>query len=288
MKERGWRLILVFATLVLIISWIACSRAEAQVSSANIYSSFPSDFLTAQTFSVPSTSIYSSSTLSYLQEGQPATFNVHFNYYSGGSYLNQPVTVEASCDAFVGSVNQTLTIGPNENSIFVLTPTIKPEMDGTYVVIIAATVSDGSSGQVAQTQTSVNVWSTPHIEAANLLYTAASLTYGYPYGLSIVYNKYQSPQAKANQTLATIEFASAMISFNNKDWNDTGTHAQNSINLMKAADVAETGSDLTGGTTYLIRLITYPILIIAVLIIIYIIVAVYRKVYPPTNTPKES
>jgi len=286
MKEKACISILVLTITILAVSGISCLRVEAQTGSASINNYFPTDFPTAQVFLNPTSYPYSSNTVSYVLEGQAAPLYVHLNYYAGAGNLNQAVTIEASCAAFVSTVNQTLAVTQNQVFTFTLTPTIKSGIDGTYNINFIA--NDEMSDQIGQTSTSINVWSTPHVEASNLLYTAASLTYSYPYGLSIIYDKYQSPQAKANQTLATIEFASAMTSFNNKDWNGTETHAQNSINLVKAADASETASDLQGGTTYLVRLITYPIVILAVLMLVYMIVVIYRKIYPSTNKPNES
>jgi hypothetical protein len=82
------------------------------------------------------------------------------------------------------------------------------------------------------------------------------------------------------------EYAQATLAYNNKDWNGTRTHAQNAIDLINKADAAEAASSLQGRTSYLVQIGTYPLLIIAVLVMIYIAAATFRKIYPSTKPAK--
>jgi hypothetical protein len=287
----------VIATTVA-FSCFFCFTAHAQVTSGYINSYFPNDFPTVETALNPTSSIYSSNTISYLLDGQAAPVTAEFESYYNGIGITTTstgnVTIVASSPAFVSNVSQTLDITQtNEEFEYQMNSTIQQGIDGDYNVLFVAINDLGS--QVAQETTTITVWSSAHVEAANMLSTASSLIlpysyevtpYSYEYG--IIGNTFSSPEGKANQTLATIEYATAMIAYNNKDWNDTEVHAQNSINLIKAADTAESEADLQGRTVYLLQILTYPFLIITVLVMLYIIAVIYRKIYPPTKTAKAS
>jgi len=285
---RVWKLILVLIATAVAVSSFSCASVRAQITNGSISASFPNDFPTALTAPNIVSSIYSSGTTSYLLDGQSVPLNVEFESYNGngvGSSTGE-ITIIASSDAFVSAVSQTLDINETYQFFtFALNPTIKSGIDGTYTVNYVAL--NALSNQVTESQDTINIWSPTHVDAADSLYSASSLLYTYYYGITLYQgNTFQSPQAKANQTLAILEYASANIAYENKDWNGTEAHAQNSINLMEEADAAETASDLQGKTTYLVQITTYPLLIITILIMFYIIAATYRKIYPSTKTAK--
>jgi hypothetical protein len=267
--------------------------AHAQVTMGSITTpSFPSDFPTARQSIPPYVgypyNIYpSQSGTPYLLEGQPAPVNVAFQsgYYNYSSTGTGNVTLTASSDAFVSDASSTMYINQMGSSFkFTLTPTIATGIDGTYTVTFTAT--NEFVAQVAQQSTSITVWSTIHEEAADSLFIASVMVSYYPSGLISIGTRYQTAAGEANLTLASYEYAQATLAYNNKDWNSTRTHAQNATDLINKADAAEAASSLQDRTAYLVQIGTYPLLIIAILVMVYIAAATFRKVYPSTKPTK--
>jgi hypothetical protein len=287
-------LLIMLLAATMAVSRFAAFTALAQVTTGTINSpSFPSDFPTArQSISpyvgYPYNIIYGSqSGPPYLLEGNPVPVRVGFQsgYYNYSSTGTGNVTLTASSDAFVGNVSSTMYINQLGSTFtFTLTPTIKSGLDGTYSVTYTAT--NELSNQVAQQSNSITVWSTVHGEASDSLYTASVMLSPYTGGLVSIGSRYQTAGGEANLTLAMYEYAQATLAYNNKDWNGTRTHAQNTIDLINKADTAEAASNLPDRTAYLVQIGTYPLLIIAVLVMIYIAAATFRKIYPSTKPAK--
>jgi hypothetical protein len=284
-------LIVLLAATMAVLRFAAFS-AQAQVTTGYINSvSFPSDFPTAKQ-SIPPYVGYpyyvypSQSGTPYLLEGNPAPVSVRFqSYYNYSGISTGNVTLTASSDAFVENASSTMNI--NQQGVtftFTLTPTIKSGLEGTYAVLYTAT--NELSNQVAQQSNSITVWTTVHAEASDSLFTASVMVSSYQGGLISIGNRYQTAGGQANVTLATYEYAQATLAYNNKDWNDTRTHAQNATDLINKANAAEAASSLPDRTAYLVQIGTYPLLIIAVLVMIYIAAATFRKIYPSTKPAK--
>jgi hypothetical protein len=285
-------LIMLLAT-TMAVSRFAAFSAQAQVTTGSINSvSFPSDFPTARQsippyVGYPYNVIYpSQSGTPYLLEGNPAPVTVGFQSYynySGTSMGN--ITLTASSDAFVENASSTTYISQvSVTSTFTLTPTIKSGLDGTYSVTYTAT--NELSSQVAQQSGSITVWSTVHEEASDSMYTASVMLSPYTGGLISIGSRYQTAGGEANLTLAMYEYAQGTLAYTNKDWNGTRTHAQNTIDLINKADTAEAAFSLPDRTAYLVQIGTYPLMIIAVLVMIYIAAATFRKIYPSTKPAK--
>lgn len=292
MKPKTWMLLIILLAAATAVSPFTALSAQAQVTGGNINSvSFPSDFPTARQ-SIPPYVGYpyyvypSQSGTSYLLEGNPAPVSVRFqSYYNyNGTSPTGNVTLTASSDAFVENASSTMYINSSSAFTFTLTPTIKSGLDGTYSVTYTAT--NELSNQVAQQSGSITVWSTVHAEASDSLFTASVMLSSYQGGLISIGTRYQTAAGEANMTLATFEYARATLAYNNKDWNGTRTHAQNATDLINKADAAEAASSLPDRTAYLVQIGTYPLLIIAVLVMIYIAAATFRKIYPLTRPAK--
>lgn len=119
-----------------------------------------------------------------------------------------------------------------------------------------------------------------------MLYRAQILVGYYPYGIGIFGPRYEAPEARANFTMSLNEFASAMLSYNGKEWTDTKTHAENAINYMNKAELAERKfmeGSINSKIVHFLDLITYPSIIIAILLIIYIVAAIFRKIKPASS-----
>ena len=285
--------------IMLLTATMAASRftgfpAQAQVTGGNISPPyFPSDFPTAR-MSVPPYVAYPYSIISgtsgtpYLLEGNPAPVNVRFatNYYAYNFTGTGNVTLTASSDAFVEDGSLTMYIDSSSTFTFTLTPTIKSGLEGTYTVLYIAT--NELSNQIAQQSSSITVWSAVHGEASDSLFTA-SVMLSNPQGgglISMGGTRYQTSGGGANFTLASYEYAQATLAYNNRDWNGTRTHAQNATDLINKANAAEAASSLPDRTAFLVQVATYPLLIIAVLVMIYIVAATFRKIYPSTRPAK--
>jgi hypothetical protein len=282
--------------IMLLAATMAVSRfiafpAQAQVTTGSINSvSFPGDFPTARQSVPPYLGYYyvysSQSGTPYLLEGNPAPVSVGFqSYYNYSGTSTGNITLTASSDAFVENASSTMYINQvGVTFTFTLTPTIKSGLDGTYSVTYTAT--NELSNQVAQQSCSLTVWSTVHAEASDSLFTASVMVSSYQGGLISTGTRYQTAGGEANLTLASYEYAQATLAYNNKDWNGTRTHAQNATDLINKANAAEAASSLPDRTAYLVQIGTYPLLIIAVLVMIYIAAATFRKIYPSTKPAK--
>jgi hypothetical protein len=286
---KTWMLLIMLVAATMAVSGFTAFPAQAQVTAGSINSvSFPSDFPTARQSIPPYVGypyyLYSSqSGTPYLLEGNPAP--VILRFYNGYNYSGTGmgnITLTASSDAFVADVSSTMYINQvGVTFTFTLTPIIKSGLDGTYSVNYTAT--NELSNQVAQQSGSITVWSTVHGEASDSLYTASMMLSYYSGGLISIGTRYQTAGGEANMTLASYEYAQATLAFNNKDWNGTRTHAQNTTDLINKADTAEAAASLPDRTAYLVQIGTYPLLIIAVLVMIYIAAATFRKIYPSTK-----
>lgn len=291
MIPKTLTLLIMLLTAAMAASGFAAFPAQAQVTGGNIYSPyFPNDFPTAR-MSVPPYLAYpyylysSQSGTPYLLEGNPAPVNVRFYSYDSGTGTGN-VTLTASSDAFVEDASLTMYIDSSSTFTFPLTPTIKSGLEGTYTVRYIAT--NELSNQIAQQSGSITVWSAVHAEASDSLFTA-SVMLSNPQGGGLISSggtRYQTSGGGANFTLASYEYAQATLAYNNRDWNGTRTHAQNATDLINKANVAEAASSLPDRTAYLVQIGTYPLLIIAVLVMIYIAAATFRKIYPSTKPAK--
>ena len=266
--------IIILLVAVLIIGPI--NSAKAVVYSGYISVDFPSDFPTAKRHPVEFTD--------YLLEGESGKIFVHFTSYGGTGN----VTIKASSDAFTGDISVTKNVSETDKPyIFELTFTIKSGIEEkSYTVDFEARNELGDL--ISDTSVTIRVWSIDHKEAADKLFNAQmrigyySIGYYY-YGYGIARPTYKAPEAKANLTLALNEFAAAILAYHSKEWNSAKTHADNAIEYMNKADIAErkfVENSATSKTSYLLDLITYPSLIIAILLIVYIIVAIFRKIKP--------
>jgi len=206
---------------------------------------------------------------------------VHFTSHSGtGS-----VTVKASSDAFTGDSMLTKEVSEEDKSyIFELTFSLKTGIDGSYVVNVEAR---NELGNIIDTETvTIRVWSNEHKEAADILYKAQILVGYYPYGVGILGPRYEAPEARANFTLALSEFTSAMLSYDSKEWADAKTHAENTINYINKAELAERKfieGSANSKVAHFLDLIMYPSIVIAILLIIYIVAAIFRKIKPASK-----
>jgi len=277
---------LVVCVTVAVLSFPICP-VQAQVTMGSITTpSFPSDFPTARQSTPPPLAypynlISSQSGTPYVLEGQPAPISVRFQSTTGTGN----VTLTASSDAFVSNASSTMYINQMDTTFtFTLTPMIATGIDGTYSVTFTAT--NELSVQVDQQSTSITVWSTVHEEAADSLFIASVMVSYYPSAYISIGTRYQTAAGEANLTLASYEYAQATLAYNNKDWNNTITHAQNATDLINKADAAEAASSLPDKTAYLVQIGTYPLLIIAILVMVYIAAATFRKIYPSTKPPK--
>ena len=262
-------------TLLFMVELVLCSvnSVKSTVISGYISVYFPSDFPTAREHPIE----YES----YLLEGMSHRMLVHFTSYSGtGS-----VTVKASSDAFTGDSMLTKEVSEEDKSyIFELTFSLKTGIDGSYVINVEAR---NKLGDIIDTETvTIQVWSNEHKEAADILYKAQMLVGYYPYGIGILGPKYEAPEARANFTLALSEFTSAMLSYDSKEWADAKTHAENTINYINKAELAERKfieGSVNSKIVHFLDLITYPSIVIAILLIIYIVAAIFRKIKPTSR-----
>jgi len=262
-------------TLLFMVELVLCSvnSVKSTVISGYISVYFPSDFPTAREHPIE----YES----YLLEGMSHRMLVHFTSYSGtGS-----VTVKASSDAFTGDSMLTKEVSEEDKSyIFELTFSLKTGIDGSYVINVEAR---NELDDIIDTETvTIQVWSNEHKEAADILYKAQMLVGYYPYGIGILGPKYEAPEARANFTLALSEFTSAMLSYDSKEWADAKTHAENTINYINKAELAERKfieGSVNSKIVHFLDLITYPSIVIAILLIIYIVAAIFRKIKPTSR-----
>ena len=262
-------------TLLFMVELVLCSvnSVKSTVISGYISVYFPSDFPTAKEHPIG----YES----YLLEGMSHRMLVHFTSYSGtGS-----VTVKASSDAFTGDSMLTKEVSEEDKSyIFELTFSLKTGIDGSYVVNVEAR---NELGGIIDTKTvTIRVWSNEHKEAADILYKAQMLVGYYPYGVGILGPRYEAPEARANFTLALSEFTSAMLSYDSKEWADAKTHAENTINYINKAELAERKfieGSANSKVAHFLDLIMYPSIVIAILLIIYIVAAIFRKIKPASR-----
>lgn len=203
---------------------------------------------------------------------------------------NGNITIIASSYAFVSDVSQNMNVnasfGMYTSATFVLTPKIKSGIDGAFTVYYQAV---NALSEVVDNRTgTIVVWSHAHKEAADLLYAASTLVGVYPY----VFGFYgsTSAQAESHLTQATMEYALATIAFNDNDWNGSNTHAQRTIDLVETAGSSEAEYSLRDKAAFLGRTETYPLLILAMLTMIYIVTAIYRKIRPASQseTPLQS
>jgi len=275
MKIISIRKIILVITTLFITQLVLCSinSVESTVISGYISVYFPSDFPTAIKHPIG----YES----YLLEGMSHRMFVHFTSYSGtGS-----VTVKASSDAFTGDSMLTKEVSEEDKSyIFELTFSLKTGIDGSYVVNVEAR---NELGNIIDTETvTIRVWSNEHKEAADILYKAQILVGYYPYGVGILGPRYEAPEARANFTLALSEFTSAMLSYDSKEWADAKTHAENTINYINKAELAERKfieGSANSKVAHFLDLIMYPSIVIAILLIIYIVAAIFRKIKPASK-----
>jgi len=275
MENLAIRKTVLIITLLFMAELVLCSvnSVESTVISGYISVYFPSDFLTAKDHPIE----YED----YLLEGMSHRMSVHFTSYSGtGS-----VTIKASSDAFTGDSMLTKEVSEEDKSyIFELTFSLKAGIDGSYVVNVEAR---NELGDIIDTETvTIRVWSNEHKEAADMLYKAQMLVGYYPYGIGILGPRYEAPEARANFTKALSEFTSAMLSYNGKEWTGTKTHAENTINYINKAELAERKfieSSVNSKIVHFLDLITYPSIVIAILLIIYIVAAIFRKIKPTSR-----
>ena len=273
--------LLFLVTLIILNSSGLC--AQAQVKYGVIFvPSFPSDFPTASLHPIPL--FYSSSGsngMSYLLSGQVAFINVKFQYYINMvGEGNGNITLVASSYAFVGDVSQNLIsnelFGQYTIVTFVLSPTIKSGMDGTFPVFYQAVnalseVIDNETGAIV-------VWSAAHVAAADLLCEASNAVNSYSYSLGS--SGSASGHAKLSLNQGMTEYAQAAGAFDNKDWNGSNLHAQRAVGIAKAASSTEAEYNLQDKVAFFVQTETYPLLIVAALILIYVVAATYRKIRP--------
>ena len=256
--------------------------AQAQVKYGMIFvPSFPSDFPTASLHPTP---LFYSSTSSggmpYLLGGQVASINVKFeSFINMVNESNSNLTMVASSYAFVSGVNQTLnshaSFGQYTSVTFVLTPTIKSGIDGTFPVFYQAVnvlseVVDNRTGIII-------VWSAAHVAAADLLYEASKALLGFNSYSPGIYGS-ASGSVKSSLNKAMAEYSRAAVAFDNHDWNGSNLHAQRAIDMAKSTSSVEAEYNLQDKVAFLVQTQTYLLLIVAVLILVYMVAATYRKI----------
>jgi hypothetical protein len=288
LKSRVYAASVLMLLLALIILNFSGICARGQVKYGTIYTpAFPNDFPTARTHSpIPSFSSSSSSGgMSYLPDGQVAPVNVKFeSWINMVNESNGNMTIIASSYAFVSDVSQNMNVhasfGRYTSATFLLTPKIRSGIDGEFTVYYQAV---NALSEVVDNRTgTIVVWSSAHEEAADLLYVASTLVGAYPYMFGFYGST--SAQAELHLTQATMEYALATIAFNGNDWNGSNTHAKRTIDLVEAAGSSEAEHSLWDRAAFLVRTETYPLLIVAMLIMIYAVAATYRKIRPATQS----
>jgi len=274
--KPSWGLLVLTVTLLIAVSTVAVSAAT--VTQGYLYSGyFPSDFPTAKEHPYDRED--------YLLEGETGQMIIKFMPQTGTGLIN----ITASSNAFTtnSSLNKTLTVEDVYHA-FELTFNIKSGIDGPYVVNFEAT---NELGDVLDKElTVIEVWSESHREAADALFaTQDILSHVRYYGDSSLY---ESPEARSNVTDAVDEFALAELAYRERDWTGAKTHADNTIILLNKAEAAEkefvelneehtnVANNVNLKIIDFLGWMTYPALIIAVLAIVYIVIAIFKKIQP--------
>lgn len=274
--KLSWGLLLLTVTLLIAVSTVAVGAATVTKGVLSV-GYFPNDFATAKE--------HPYTREDYLLEGETGQVIIKFMPQTGTGFIN----VTASSNAFTtnSSLNSTLTV-EDVYYAFKLTFKIKSGIDGRYVVNYQAA---NQFGDVLDKElTVIEVWSKSHRDAADALYaTQDILYYAMYYGDSSLY---ESPEARSNVTDAVDEFALAELAYRERDWTGTKTHADNTITLLNNAEAAEeefielNEEHTNAANNVNLKIIdflgwmTYPALIIAVLAIVYIVVAILKKIQP--------
>ena len=277
---------LFLATLIVLSSPGICAHAQVEYGMI-LVPSFPSDFPTASL--QPSPLFYSSTSsdgMSYLLGGQVASINVKFeSFINMVNESNGNLTMVASSSAFVSDVSQTLnshaSFGQYTFVTFMLTPTIKSGIDGSFTVFYQAV--DVLSKVVDNRTGTIVVWSAAHVAAADLLYEASQALGGFN-SYSLGYYGSVSGSVKLSLDQAMVEYAQAAIALDSHDWNGSNLHAQRVIDMAKSASSVEAEYNLQDKVAFLVQTQTYLLLIIAVLILVYMVAATYRKIRPAAES----
>jgi hypothetical protein len=92
---------------------------------------------------------------------------------------------------------------------------------------------------------------------------------------------FDSPQGRANFNTATNEFNLALMAFSEKEWDDTKVYCQSASSYLDKAEEAEVGwsqYSISNPVSYV------TLMVVAVLIIIYLIVSIWRRIRPVSKT----
>jgi hypothetical protein len=222
---------------------------------------------------------------SYLPAGEQGQVPVSF--YS--NFGTGQVTVKAYSDAFTSDSTTTKDVPEIYTTImFDLTFEIKADIDGSFEVIFEA--RNEFNTYIDRSSATITVWSPEHIQAADELFSLETQLVGL---ISV------SPHGMKNITLANSEYAAATLAYNNRDWDrvsslcssaelyfDSATNAEiawaqkDGKNKQEATQLSKNLSSLLNTLVGPMTILFYLTIIIVILGIIFLVVAVWRKIKP--------
>lgn len=280
---------LLFSLLFVSLLVFICVPAATAVVTPSYYTRFENIYMSRQNF--PTCKRHPIEYNDYLVAGETGEMIVYFHSESGTG----DVTVTVSSEAFASASTSTINIAEEDKSYtFNITFTVKSGIDGVYWGHATATNELGAvldTEGISYSRPEIRVWSIDHQDAADILYTAKLQIERFTLGSAPM--GHSSAPAEANITLAINEYSLAETAYYNKEWDSVFEHAENAIEFINRADAAEkevetaqeeiseAANDENLAITNLLTWITYPLLVVTILAIVYIIVAIVRKIRPP-------